>query len=217
METYSLMVLFHIFLLVFWLGTDLGVLFAAKMSERSDLSAETRMTLVQLAMVLDRLPRTALILILPSGLTMASSLQMIELSSLVLTAVWVLALIWAIIMWLGFLNPESKYEKNSHLINFGVQLVLVFALGYLLFIWWATLPFWLSMKLLMLTLVFVCGLALDISFKPAVDAFKDIIIKGANQERDTAYVKAIAPVYLWVFAIYALVIAAACFGVVKPI
>ena len=73
------------------------------------------------------------------------------------------------------------------------------------------------MKLLMLTLVFVCGLALDISFKPAVDAFKDIIIKGANQERDTAYVKAIAPVYLWVFAIYALVIAAACFGVVKPI
>ena len=91
METYSLMVLFHIFLLVFWLGTDLGVLFAAKMSERSDLSAETRMTLIQLAMVLDRLPRTALILILPSGLTMASSLQMIELSSLVLTVVWMLA------------------------------------------------------------------------------------------------------------------------------
>ena len=42
METYSLMVLFHIFLLVFWLGTDLGVLFAAKMSERSDLSARNQ-------------------------------------------------------------------------------------------------------------------------------------------------------------------------------
>lgn len=218
METYSLMVLFHILLLVFWLGTDLGVFLAAKMSERSDLKPETRMTLMQLAMILDRLPRTALILILPSGFTMAANLQLIALSSVAISVIWVAAILWALIMWTGFLNPESKYEKSSHIINFSLQAILVVVLGYLLLVeWWGVLPIWLSMKLLMLTLVFVCGLGLDITFKPAVDAFKDIMVNGPTEERDALYKKVIAPVYWWVIAIYILVIAAAYFGVVKPV
>ena len=50
----------HILLLVFWVGTDLGVFVAARYSERTDLSYETRATVLQLGMVLDRLPRSAL-------------------------------------------------------------------------------------------------------------------------------------------------------------
>jgi len=216
MEAHSQLVLFHILLLVFWLGTDLGVFVAAKMSERSDLSNETRMTLMQLGMVLDRLPRTALILILPSGLGLASNLQLIALPAAALPVIWVLAFVWAAIMWMGFLNLESKYEKFSHVFNFATQCLLIVVLGYFVYQMWGTAPFWLSGKLLVLTLVFVCGVGLDLTFKPAVDAFKDIMINGATAERDALYRKTIAPVYWWVIAIYVLVIAAAYFGVVKP-
>ena len=62
---YSLMVLVHILLLVFWVGTDVGVFLAAKVSERTDLSIETRSTVLSVGMVLDRLPRSALVLIIP--------------------------------------------------------------------------------------------------------------------------------------------------------
>ena len=49
---YSLLVLVHILLLVFWVGTDVGVFLAAKVSERTDLSIETRSTILSVGMVL---------------------------------------------------------------------------------------------------------------------------------------------------------------------
>ena len=45
----------HILLLVFWVGTDVGVFIAARWSEQTTLSIETRQTVLQLGMVLDRL------------------------------------------------------------------------------------------------------------------------------------------------------------------
>lgn len=217
MQSHSLMVLFHILLLVFWLGTDLGVFLAAKMSERSDLSEQTRGSLMQLAMVLDRLPRTALILILPSGLTLASNMQLVALPSATLMLAWALAAVWALVMWAGFLKPESSAEKTAHMVNFALHCLLVVVLAFATYRWWGVAPLWVNMKLLALTAVLVCGIFLDFTFKPAVDAFKDIMINGASPERDALYSKALAPVYWWVLAIYALVIIAAYAGVVKPV
>ncbi len=217
MQSHSLMVLFHILLLVFWLGTDLGVFLAAKMSERSDLSEQTRGSLMQLAMVLDRLPRTALILILPSGLTLASNMQLMPLSSSLLMLAWAVAAVWTMVMWAGFLKPESSAEKTAHLVNFALHCILVLVLAFAIYRWWPVAPLWVSIKLMALTAVLVCGILLDFTFKPAVDAFKDIMVNGATPDRDAQYSKAIAPVYWWVLAIYALVIIAAYAGVVKPV
>ena len=116
--SYSWWVLLHIFLLVFWLGTDLGVFLAAKMSERADLSAETRGSLMTLGMVLDRLPRTAVILILPSGFMLATKLGLVALPAALLVLIWVAAFAWAAVMWAGFLKPHSSVEALSHKVNF---------------------------------------------------------------------------------------------------
>ena len=48
----SLWLYLHILLLVFWVGTDVGVFVAARWSERTSLSIETRQTVLQLGMVL---------------------------------------------------------------------------------------------------------------------------------------------------------------------
>ncbi len=216
MLTHSWMVLIHILLLVFWLGTDLGVFLAAKMSERSDLSVETRGSLMQLGMVLDRLPRTAVILILPSGFTLANNLGMVQLSSAMLLGIWLLAFAWAALMWMGFLKPQSSIEALSHKVNFFIHVILVGVLAYVIMTLWGSAPLWLSMKLVAITLVLVCGIALDITFKPAVIAFTDIMANGATPERDAVYSKAIAPVYWWVIGIYIFVLMATYFGVVKP-
>ena len=80
---YSLMVLVHILLLVFWVGTDVGVFLAAKVSERTDLSIETRSTVLSVGMVLDRLPRSALVLIIPSGLFLASYSGLMNISPII--------------------------------------------------------------------------------------------------------------------------------------
>jgi len=216
MESYSWMVLFHILLLVFWLGTDVGVFLAAKMSERSDLSVEARGTVMQLGMVLDRLPRTGVILILPSGFTMLDRLGLVSLPGALQALIWVAAAAWAIVMWSGFLKPHSAVEAMSHKINFFVHVLLVGVLAYVLFILWGAIPSWAWFKILCVALILVCGIALDVTFKPAVIAFTDIMTNGANEERDERYRVAIRPVYRWVLGIYLFVLLAAYFGVVKP-
>lgn len=217
MESYPWFLLLHILLLVFWLGTDLGVFAAAKMSERSDLTVETRMNLMQLGMVLDRLPRTMLILILPSGLVLADGLGVLAVTDGQLTLAWVGALIWAGLMWAGFLNPQTKMEQTAHLINLALQALLVLVLAYVVMrLWGGSTPLWVNLKLVILAAVFAIGIALDLQFRPAVVAFTDILTNGASPERDALYRQKIAPVYWWVIAIYLLVLAAAALGVLKP-
>lgn len=215
---YSLLIFFHILLLVFWLGTDLGVFLGAKVTERTDLSVETRVTVLKLAMVLDRMPRTALTLIIPSGLSLAVFLNLITLSGPALAGIWAAGVLWAVVLWVGFLNPETALEKRVMLFNFVANAVLALfvsgvAIGMLL---GDSVPQWLALKLLSVGLIFVAGVMLDVLFKPAVEAFLGIVTEGATEERNAAYSKAIGPVYWAVLAIYALVLGAAWLGIDKP-
>jgi hypothetical protein len=206
-------------LLVFWLGTDLGVFLAAKRSERSDLSVETRSALLGLGMVLDRLPRSCLTLIVPSGLQMAINLGLVTVNSWVPLGFWLIAALWLIVLWTGFLNPGSRFEKPSMLINFALNALMALILTplgiYLLIN--GSIADWLSIKILIIGAIFCTGVVLDILFKPAIEAFTVILTEGASTERDAAYARAIRPVYGAVLMIYALVAIAAYLGIAKPL
>ena len=74
---------------------------------------------------------------------------------------------------------------------------------------------WLALKILVVGLIFVCGVALDVLFKPAVEAFVRITTEGATEPLNATYSKAIGPVYIIVLLIYAFVLVAAWLGVAK--
>ena len=218
MDPYPLFVFLHVLLFVFWLGTDVGVFLAAKISEKSELSVETRSTVLGLGMVLDRLPRSALALIIPSGLQLAVMGGQLSLPGFALPLAWVVALVWLAILWAGFLNPQTPTEQRAMLFNFAMNAILailVLATGVWLLMA-GSVASWVAIKILIVGLVFVCGVALDVLFKPAVEAFVGITTSGASEELNAAYSKAIGPVYLIVLAIYALVLVAAWFGIAKP-
>lgn len=218
MTLYSTLVFVHILLFVFWLGTDVGVFLAAKISERSDLSVETRSTVLNLGMVLDRMPRSAVILIVPTGLHLGTLMGQFHLPGFVLPAVWVIFLIWLAVMWGGFLNPGTVMEKRSHGINFLMHLAVApLLIGYGIYLLTSdqAVP-WLAVKVLIVGLIYVTGIILDVLFKPAVTAFVTLVTQGATPERDAAYTRAIGPVYHSVLAIYAFVLIAAWLGAAKP-
>lgn len=217
MTEYSLWLMLHILLLVFWLGTDIGVFLAAKISERAELSVETRATVLKLGMVLDRLPRSALVLILPSGIMLTKSMGMAAPPVPAIAAIWGIALVWLVILWAGFLNPETKTEARAMTFNFAMNAILavtvtVLGVGALMA---DDVPDWLAWKVLLVGLIFIAGVALDLLFKPAVGHFVAIVTEGATDERNAAYSKALAPVYWAVLAIYAFVIVASYAGVAK--
>lgn len=216
MIDYPWLVLLHIFLLVFWLGTDLGVFLAAKMSENGELSSETRGSLMKLGMVLDRLPRTAVILILPSGFLLTNRLGLITVSPMILGLIWLIAIAWAGLMWAGFLKPQSSIEALSHKVNFFVHVALIAALAYVIFVVSGSAPMWVTLKLACVAAILFCGIMLDVTFRPAVIAFTQIVTEGATDDLNARYSTALAPVYRWVIGIYVFVILATYFGVVKP-
>lgn len=219
MDSYSIWVFIHVLILVFWLGTDVGVFLAAKVSERSELSVETRSIVLKLGMVLDRLPRSALTLIMPSGLQLATAIGLLTLPPLVLPLVWAVSLGWLLFLWIGFLNPETATEKKAMLFNFAMNAIAALVvLAYAAYLAFATeTANWLLIKVAATGLIFVTGVMLDILFKPAVEAFMAIIGEGGSPERDAAYSRAIGPVYWAVIAIYVLVLLSTFMGIAKPV
>ena len=109
---------------VFWVGTDIGVFIAAKWSEKTSLSIETRQTVLQLGMVLDRLPRSALTLIIPSGCQLAVSSQWMALPDSALLGMWLASGVWLAILWRGFLSTDANVQEQSAKINWVLNLVL---------------------------------------------------------------------------------------------
>ena len=219
MEAHTVLLFVHVLLFVFWLGTDVGVFLAAKISENGKLSTETRSTVLQLGMVLDRLPRSALTLILPTGMQLAINMGHLSISPPLAAAVWAISIVWLAILWVGFLRPQTATEHRVMLFNFAMNAVLalaVTAFGISLLMG-DTVATWLALKILMVGLIFVAGVLLDTLFKPAVEAFLVIVSQGGSEERDQTYSSAISPVYKVVLAIYALVLVAAYLGLAKPV
>ncbi|MCH1610234.1 MAG: hypothetical protein L7S53_02890 [Luminiphilus sp.] len=207
----------HILLLVFWVGTDVGVFVAAKWSEKTTLSMETRQTVLQLGMVLDRLPRSALTLIIPSGCQLATTSGWLDISGTVLGVLWLSAGIWLAILWRGFLSTDPKVQESSAKINWALNLVmaLVVSGGGIYLLTQGQTPDWLALKILAVGAIFCAGVLLDLLFKPAVDLFLALAETPDDAALNTAYSRALSPVYITVLAIYAFALTAAGLGVVK--
>ena len=207
----------HILLLVFWVGTDVGVFIAAKWSEKTTLSMETRQTVLQLGMVLDRLPRSALTLIIPSGCQLATTSGWLDISGTVLGVLWLSAGIWLAILWRGFLSADPKVQESSAKINWALNLVmaLVVSGGGIYLLTQGQTQDWLALKILAVGAIFCAGVLLDLLFKPAVDLFLALAETPDDAALNTAYSRALSPVYITVLAIYAFALTAAGLGVVK--
>ena len=207
----------HILLLVFWVGTDLGVFVASRYSERSELSYETRMTVLDLGMKLDRLPRSALALIIPSGCSLADSMGLVALDSSYLFAIWGAGVVWLVILWTGFLSKDLATQGLAARINWILNVamaVLVSAVGVYLLVGGLT-PSWLVWKIIAVGGIFIVGSLLDIFFKPAVDLFMQLAESPEDATLNQKYSRALAPVYVTVIAIYVLALGAAALGVFK--
>ena len=93
--------LVHIFLLVAWLGIDVGVFYTSIVLRRAGLSGETRLVLTRLLTFIDLAPRLSLIFMVPVGLGLAyaSGLGLDELGSGAMNALFwgtvAVAFVWS--------------------------------------------------------------------------------------------------------------------------
>jgi len=126
---YSLWQYVHIVLFVYWLGADLGVFLASRYVTRSDLPTAERLRFLRLTLQIDLGPRTALILMIPVGVMLASGLGIVALSPGALGALWITALAWLALAW--YLALAAKSARLAMLTRIDVALRVSVAATYL--------------------------------------------------------------------------------------
>lgn len=217
MTFYDVALVVHVLGWVFWLGTDVGVFIGARYAERSDLSVETRLTVLEVGMMLDRAPRFAVPVVWFTGVLLSRGLGYDVLPVFpagLFAAVWVL-ITWAVI----FLEPESAAHRIAlhGQTVFYLVVILGMGAGALWLLSADAIPLWLALKWLGFVLVGVAALLLERMFKPVAVLFQQLATEGADRKLNERISSTLKPVYPVVLAIYAGTLIAGISGLLKPV
>ncbi len=224
---YALWQFAHILLFVYWLGADLGVFLAARYVARSDLGLDERLRFLELLLRLDLGPRSALILMIPVGGTLAAQLGSAPLFEPLLPPLWGSALLWLAIAWWIVLWPRHRATPLLTALDRWLRIVVVatsagIALPSLLRGAPIGTP-WLAAKLLLFAAVVWLGLLLRgvlrdwgsgfAALRTAVGPDAARQSRAANALIDAAYRRATR----YALLLWLLVAAIAFLGVTKPL
>lgn len=215
MTGYDVVLFVHLLGWVFWLGTDIGVFLSAKYAERGDLSAETRLTVLGLGMVLDRFPRFSMPVVWLTGIVMMNKLGYTVVPAevaIIITIAW-LIVTWAVI----FQPPGSAGHQWANIAQTIILAAIIVGMGgagsYLLSI--GEMPLWLALKWFAFVLVAITVMALEKAFAPIGPLLAELAETPGGDDLNTRISAVLRPVYPIVIAIYAWTLLAAASGVSK--
>jgi hypothetical protein len=221
MNEHSIWVFVHVMLLVYWLGADLGVLLLARAARRADLSCAERAFALKMAVTIDLTPRLCFALMLPVGLHVTASGGFAPVPGWLLAAAWALALGWILLLFAIGRNEGKPAAETYGRANLGLQAVLMLAIGTVavssLLGHGPVQGGWLAAKLLGFALIFALSIGIDVAFRPVVPAFVRLAGEGSTPDVERSIAGAIDAAIRYVLGLYALLIAIAFLGVVKPI
>ncbi|MFN7053960.1 hypothetical protein [Hyphomonas sp.] len=99
MPDLALFTLLHLLVFVYWLGGDLGAFYTSRFLIRPGVSADRRLMAAKIVGDVDMAPRTALILALPTGLSLAAAKGWLAMGPAVMAALWAGSLAWLALAW----------------------------------------------------------------------------------------------------------------------
>jgi hypothetical protein len=221
MATYDVWKYLHVLVLVFWVGTDMGVMLCARKSTDSRLNLEARLTLLKTALLIELLPRTMWALALPLGIILSRGLGLLEISDGALAGVWVFTLIWLGISVGGAHYSDKPIGQRLSAINrwiigtIGVSLLVVGTLSYL-----NHTPFesqWLAAKVALYGIINLTILGIEVAFIPLGPAFGRLVVEGSKPDIEATITKKMDGTMFWVYTTYILILIVALIGIAKPI
>ena len=207
----------HVLGWVFWLGTDLGVFLSCRYAERGNLSTETRLTLLEVGMILDRLPRFAVPLVWGSGMVLSKQMGY---DFLPLPICFAITVAWLTATYLIIYTPPGgrEYVIGIRLQTFFYGLVIIgMGLGASWLLFKGDIPLWLALKWYAYVIIALSALTLEKYFVAVVEDFQLLATEGGNDEINSKLSSDLKPVYLAVLIIYSGTLLAGLSGLLKPI
>ena len=208
----------HLLLFVFWLGADVGVWLSMWFVRDARLPYATRVTIVRLAFYIDLAPRFSFALMLPVGLELAMGAGLLPDRTAVRGGGWALGLAWCALHLTTLLRKGSPLAAGLRRANVAFEAVMGVGLvgAGLLALGAAQWPAWFATKLLLFGAIFLVVLGIDTRFQP----FTMLLASGPagpTPEREAQIRRATDQTLAWALLLYALILAIAWLGKLKPI
>jgi hypothetical protein len=209
----ALATLLHILIFVYWLGGDLGVFYSSTILTDTKTSAGGRIAAAKVLSQVDMAPRTAMILTLPTGLTLADVSGYVSLGTPALIAIWVLSAGWLALAWVIHLQhlPPVSIGRRLDLL---IRVVLILGLSGLAVS--GLMPLFLALKLAIFATTIFMGLLIRRALAPFGAAFGAMIANGPCLETDTIIAKCLNQSRPAVVCIWVLLLLAGLLGIAKP-
>lgn len=210
----------HVLLLVFWLGTDVGVFVLGKFAQNPKYSVDQRLLFLKPLHILDMFPRVCMVLIVPTGYQLAVNLGAIHAGQYLSMGIWLLSGIWLAVVLAGMVWSGQAAGQNAKTVEKIIHYFLVLAAGWvgLASIYYGAPihEYWVAEKVLVYVLIILCARLLEMAFNPTAVAFMQLEKEGSSAELEKQISGGMNRTYVWVIAIYILVVHLAWLGVSHP-
>jgi hypothetical protein len=213
--TLSLFTLLHVLVLVYWLGGDIGAFYASTiLTDRSRPAAVRAMAGAMLAN-LDMAPRSALILSIPTGVSLVALNRWWPVEPWIVGAAWATCLAWLALVWWVHLKhvPPGHIMRTADLVVRWLALAKLVLLGTGILEVFGQLPVFLELKLLILAGAIGCGLAIRAILAP----FAALASGAPTGDSDAVIARCLALARPIVLLLWGLLLAAAWLGIAQPV
>ena len=217
--SYEAIKFIHVLLLVFWLGTDVGVLLLARRFRAASLSVETRLTLLQMAMVIDTLPRICFIVMLPVGVHLANVTGLLNVGIPGLVGLWLLAAMLLTVNMSAAKHIGTPLGARLQRLNWaglGVTGLLLIGTGLASQVnGTPEMVSWLAAKIIIYGLVYWFAVGIDRMFLPVGRLAGELAEQGSSEEIEAGITRTVDQTMWAVLAVYASTLAAAYICIAK--
>lgn len=218
---HSFMAFLHVLLFVFAIGGDVALYYFGQYLMRAELSLEERLRVRQMRFLVDMSARTALVLLLAVGFTLAQ-LYGSPIKGTWLVVLWLADLAWLWLVWMVHFKKGTAHgevlRKTDILIRYLVMAAMIAFGGYCLVTGGPIASRWLAIKILLFAVILMNGVWIRSIASQWKRAFEQAGSGGEQAERGEQMIKSIqtrankAALLIWV-----LVVLMAFFGEVKPV
>lgn len=215
----AILAFFHLLIFVYWLGGDLGAFYASTIVTDREKSSAVRAAAARMLANIDLAPRSALILALPSGMSLAVATGWMAVGDLTLAALWMLSLIWLALIWHMHLHrcrPTIGLQRADTVIRWfvvaGLLTLAVAAVAGAI-----KMPAFIVAKCAILALCILCGLAIRVVLKPFGAGIVELSTEGDPSHANAAIARALSRARPLVVTIWLLIATAAYLGVAHAV
>jgi len=219
---YQLLVFLHLLMFVLWLGADVGVFMLGQhFRKRAQYDLPQRMVLLQLLVNLDMVPRTAWALMVPLTISMVAAGGYWDVPLWGIALSWLIGGAWIWLVWDAHLHDQApraaRDRQIESFLKYGLT-VFYLTLGITsLSVGEPLAPVWLATKALMFGVIFLAAIMIDVAFKPVGPQLVALLGQGSSDETELPLLRTMNRTRIWVWVVYALLLATAFLGNVKPI